>query len=108
MKQAQLQLPFTLMNACETPTENPWLIDTKAILRDLDYIRELILKIPLHADTYLPAQSAIDAIWNLSYSIQFMSAVRAEQRRAGGSRDKITEQLTQGQNATADHDPRCA
>lgn len=80
---AQEQLTFTLMNATRTPEENPWLIDTKHILRDLDSVRELILKIPLHADTYLPAQTAIDAIWNLRYSIEFMAAIRAEQRRAG-------------------------
>src|SRR5438874_8747 len=60
------------------PTEklpNPWLYDSECLLRDLDRLRELILLIPLHQDTFSPTNVAIAAIWDLRQKLQFLIAL---------------------------------
>ncbi len=44
---------------------DPWLYDMDALIKDLDYVREFVLKIPLHNDTHLPTNAAIAALWDL-------------------------------------------
>ena len=38
---------------------DPWLYDTDALIADLDSVRELILRIPVHNNTVLPTNAAI-------------------------------------------------
>ena len=55
---------------------DPWLYDTDALIRDLDSVRELILRIPVHNDTVLPTNAAISAVWDLRERIRELAALR--------------------------------
>ena len=60
---------------------DPFLYDTQALIRDLDSVRELILRIPVHNDTVLPANAAIAAVWDLRERLRFLAALQAENQR---------------------------
>ena len=44
-------------------------------------MRELILRIPVHNDTVLPANDAIATVWDLRERLRFLAALRAESQR---------------------------
>ena len=76
------------------PNENfpdPWLYDTDALIKDLDYVRELLLKIPLHNDTHLPTNTAISALWDLRERLFFLAAMQREKQREWGKRGQDTK-----------------
>jgi len=60
---------------------DPFLYDTQALIRDLDSVRELILRIPVHNDTVLPANAAIAAVWDLRERLRYLAALQAESQR---------------------------
>jgi hypothetical protein len=60
---------------------DPFLYDTQALIRDLDSLRELILRIPVHNDTVLSANAAIGAVWDLRERLRFLAALQAESQR---------------------------
>ena len=65
----------------KTPLPDPWLYDTNALIRDLDYIRELVLRIPVHLDTALPSQTTLDAIWSLRERLWELVGIHRELQR---------------------------
>lgn len=85
---------------------DPWLYDTDALLRDLDFIRELVLKIPASQATYLPTNTAIEALWDLRERLRFLAVLRLQgQRRwekgagaraAGGAKKKAVLRVASG------------
>jgi hypothetical protein len=56
----------------------PWLFDTEHLLRELDRVRELILQIPLHPDTFAPTNTAVAAIWELRDRLRYLLQLRTE------------------------------
>jgi hypothetical protein len=60
---------------------DPWLYETEALLADLDLVRELILKIPVHNDTVLPSNSAIAALWELRERLRMLAVMRMQSQR---------------------------
>jgi hypothetical protein len=70
---------------CIDQTKNspiPWLSDTTALVGDLDYVRELILKIPQRGDeTWLPVRTAIAALWELRQRLFELTAMQKERQR---------------------------
>src|SRR5437868_5778602 len=50
----------------------PWLFDTEALLKELDRVRELILMIPLHQDTFGPTDTAVRAVWGLQERLRYL------------------------------------
>jgi len=44
---------------------NPWPIDSERLLGELDRVREIVVRIPLHMETRTAQQVAIDALWRL-------------------------------------------
>ena len=58
---------------------DPWLLDTEALLKELDRIRELALRIPpIRNDILGPINSVIDAVWDLQQRLRFCFANRSE------------------------------
>jgi hypothetical protein len=59
---------------------DPWLFDSEKLLRELDRCRELILQIPTtdpHG-AHFAINVAVDAIWNLRSTLQFLLQLRHE------------------------------
>src|SRR5881392_3692222 len=62
---------------------DPWLFDSEKLLRELDNCRELVLKIPVHnAETYFATNRAIDALWDLQYTLKFLLQLHRTGQRA--------------------------
>lgn len=59
----------------------PFLFDSQALLKELDRVRELILAIPLHTDTFGPTNTAASAVWELRDRLQFLIGLQAERQR---------------------------
>src|SRR5438552_18594243 len=57
---------------------DPWLFDTNALLKELDRVRQLILMIPLHQDTFGPTDTATRAVWELQERLRYLLRLRAE------------------------------
>jgi len=60
---------------------DPFLYDTHALISDLDSVRELILRIPIHNNTVLPANAAIAAVWDLRERLRELAALQAARQR---------------------------
>ena len=74
----------------------PWLFDTEAMLKELDRVRELILQIPLHQDTFGPANTAVAAVWELRERLRYLLLLRTEglwswQKRAAKHKPETRE-----------------
>lgn len=61
---------------------DPWLYDTSCLVADLDSLRELVLRIPLHNDTFTPANIALSAIWDLREKVAYLVALHAEMQQS--------------------------
>jgi hypothetical protein len=62
---------------------NPWLLDSPALLKELDRIRELALHVPpVFNERVGPINSVIDAIWDLQERMRFCLANRSEAHSA--------------------------
>ena len=76
---------------------DPFLYNTQALIRDLDSVRELVLRIPVHNDTVLPANAAIAAVWDLRERLRFLAALQAERQRdwqkTHGAQEKHGQEL---------------
>ena len=59
----------------------PFLYDTEARIADLDLVRELILRIPVHNNTVLPSNAAISALWDLRERIRELAVLRLQSQR---------------------------
>jgi len=77
---------------------DPWLYETEALISDLDLVRELILKIPVHNDTVLPSNAAIATLWDLRERIRWLAVMRMQSQRRwqkkaerGSERDAPTQ-----------------
>jgi len=55
-----------------TKLPSPWLYDSQCLLRDLDRIREAILRIPLHMDTHGPINDALSTAWDVRQQLQYL------------------------------------
>jgi hypothetical protein len=61
---------------------DPWLYDTKILLKDLDYIQELILRIPpTFNEQHGPINTAADAVYHLKQNLLYLVGLH-EQRQA--------------------------
>jgi hypothetical protein len=60
---------------------DPWLYDSACLLRDLDIVREKILEIPLHPDTYTPTNIALSTVWNIREKLQYLIGLHAAMQR---------------------------
>ena len=60
---------------------DPWLYDTGALIGDLDCVKELILRIPVHNNTVLPTNAAISAVWDLRERIRELAVLRLKSQR---------------------------
>jgi hypothetical protein len=58
---------------------DPWLLDTQALLKELDRVRELAVRIPpIRNELIGPINSVIDAVWDLQQRLRFCLANRSE------------------------------
>ncbi len=58
---------------------DPWLLDSESILKQLDFCRQQILRIPAAThEAHLASNVAIDAIWNLQQDLRFVLKLRRE------------------------------
>jgi hypothetical protein len=61
---------------------DPWLMDSEALLKELDRIRKLANHIPLHGDAaYRAADLVVQAIWNLQNDLRFLLALHRDGQR---------------------------
>ncbi len=60
---------------------DPWLYDTTALLKDLDSIRELILRIPLTQESFAPVNVAVGAVWELRDRLRYLIALQVAGQR---------------------------
>jgi hypothetical protein len=60
---------------------DPWLFDTNALIRELDRVRELVLAIPIHNDTYGPTNTAVATLWEFRERLRFMVGLQMERQR---------------------------
>ena len=66
---------------------DPWLYHTPDLLRDLDTIRELILKIPLTHASFTPTNAAVCAVWELRQRLQYLCGLHADMQRSWRTKD---------------------
>jgi hypothetical protein len=88
---------------------DPWLMDTEALLRELDRIRELVNHIPLHGDAaYRAADTANHALWKLREDLRFLVAIHRDgQRRFVQRAEQLAkETANQSRNAASRHGER--
>ena len=58
---------------------DPWLLDSEALLNELDRIRELALRVPpVFNERVGPINSVIDGLWDLRERLRFCLANRLE------------------------------
>src|SRR5690349_9760127 len=63
-----------------------FLLDANYLVNELGRIRQLALTVPVHADTYGPTNSVVDAVWNLEERIRFLMRLDAEKKRKASDR----------------------
>src|SRR4029077_2850217 len=62
---------------------DPWMFDSESLLRELDRCRELVLQIPATThEVYFAANVAIDALWNLRYTLSFLLKLHTQGQSA--------------------------
>jgi len=63
---------------------DPWLLDTEALLRELDRCRELTMQIPISTPTatHLGIQTAVNAQWDLRQRIRYLFHLQCDAQRA--------------------------
>lgn len=69
------------MNRPEEPIgrpPDPWHYDSVRLLQDLDRVRQLILGIPVTAQSHGPAQTAVDAMWRLQEDLRYMLRLHSD------------------------------
>lgn len=85
-KQVHGHTPLLIMPEPETiapeKLPDPWLIESEFLMNELERVRELVLKIPIHNDTVLPSNSVIDAIWRLEKQLRFLLHLHKEGQRS--------------------------
>jgi hypothetical protein len=67
---------------------DPWLFDSHFLLAELARVRELILRIPLHLDTFGPTNTAIMAISEVEDRLRYLLALHTEAQRSWAERQK--------------------
>ena len=78
---------------------DPWLLHTEALLKELDRIRELALRIPpIRNDILGPINSVIDAVWDLEQRLKFCLANRSAAH---------TDTQRAFREAAVKHSPKC-
>jgi len=65
---------------------DPWLFDSCHLLAELARVRELILRIPLHLDTFGPTDTALGAIAELEGRLRYLLALHTEGQRSWARR----------------------
>jgi hypothetical protein len=66
---------------------DPWLFNTEKLLHELDNCRELILKIPVRdSEVHFATNRAIDALWDLRSTIEFLLQLHRSGQRAFGEK----------------------
>jgi hypothetical protein len=62
---------------------DPWLFDSEKLLRELDRCREMVLLIPAFThESHFTINNAIDSLWNLRETVQFLLKLHKEGQRA--------------------------
>jgi len=59
-----------------------WNYDSACLLKELDGIREMILRIPAMLETRSALQSAIDRIWRVEQDVRFLLHLQRDAQRA--------------------------
>jgi hypothetical protein len=68
---------------------DPWLMDSEALLRELDRCRELTNRIPAaNIETHFAIKSVVDALWNLRENLRFLLALHRDGQRRFAQRAK--------------------
>ena len=66
---------------------DPWLFNSEKLLHELDNCRELILKIPVRdSEVHFATNRAIDALWDLRSTIEFLLQLHRSGQRAFGEK----------------------
>ena len=71
--------PSASMNA--HPNEkfpDPWLFDTQALIAELDRVRELVLAIPVRAESFGAINTATLSIWDLRERIRYLTVYQMQ------------------------------
>jgi hypothetical protein len=62
---------------------NPWLFDSEKLLRELDRIREMVLRIPATTqEVHFASNNAISAIWNLTEDLRYLLSLHRGMQRS--------------------------
>jgi hypothetical protein len=113
LKAALPQNPPTRQPPGQLHTPNnlpdPWLMDSEALIRELDRSRELANRIPIqNIETHFAVNSVVDALWNLRENVRFLLALHREGQRRFAQRAKqlAIETASQSRNAASRHGGR--
>jgi hypothetical protein len=68
-----------------------WSYNSERLLKELDGIREMILRVPATLDTRSALQSAIDRIWRVEQDVRFLLHLQREGQRSFAQRGSKTE-----------------
>jgi hypothetical protein len=71
-----------------------WNYDSERLLKELDGIREMILRIPATLETRSALQSAIDRIWRVEQDVRFLLFLQREAQRAFAKKADTIKQST--------------
>ena len=63
---------------------DPWLLDTEALLRELDRCRELTMQIPISTPTatHLGIRTSVNAQWDLAQRIRYLFHLQCDAQRS--------------------------
>jgi hypothetical protein len=82
---------------------SPWLLDSEQLLIELDRVREMILRVPLHPDTYGPTNAAISYVWDLQERLRYILHLHIQGQHA--FRKRTTETPDRVPAAAQEEDP---
>jgi hypothetical protein len=69
-----------------------WNYDSARLIKELDGLREMILRIPATLETRSALQSAIDRIWRLEQDVRFLLLLQREAQRTFAQKSESIEQ----------------
>jgi hypothetical protein len=67
---------------------DPWLVDSEFLLNELARLREMMLKIPVHNNSILPINNAIDAIWRTEQQLRYLLFLHRQGQHAFAQKNK--------------------
>ena len=82
---------------------DPWLMDSEALMREVDRCRELANRIPTpNIETHFAVNSVVNALWNLGENLRFLLVLHRDGQRRFAQRAEQLKSNADGEFDGAD------